>query len=48
METRIAMGKIAVNNIVNVLSGRPPETCVNPEVLSALTASVSNTVERNA
>lgn len=34
METRINMGKIAVNNIVNVLSGRPPETCVNPEVLS--------------
>jgi lactate dehydrogenase-like 2-hydroxyacid dehydrogenase len=36
METRINMGKIAVNNIVNVLSGRPPETCVNPEVLSVL------------
>lgn len=33
METRIAMGRIAVNNVINVLSGRPPETCVNPDVL---------------
>jgi glyoxylate reductase len=33
METRINMGKIAVTNIVNVLAGRPPDTCVNPEVL---------------
>ncbi|MGD0963219.1 MAG: D-glycerate dehydrogenase [Candidatus Acidiferrales bacterium] len=32
-ETRINMGKIAVNNIVQVLNGQPPETCVNPEVL---------------
>jgi len=32
-ETRINMGKIAVNNVINVLNGRPPETCVNPEVL---------------
>jgi len=33
-ETRIKMGKIAANNIIKVLSGQPPETCVNPEVLS--------------
>jgi lactate dehydrogenase-like 2-hydroxyacid dehydrogenase len=32
-ETRINMGKIALNNIVKVLNGQPPETCVNPEVL---------------
>jgi hypothetical protein len=29
------MGQIAVNNIIKVLSGQPPETCVNPEVLTA-------------
>ena len=33
METRINMGKIAVNNVIKVLSGQPPDTCVNPEVL---------------
>jgi lactate dehydrogenase-like 2-hydroxyacid dehydrogenase len=33
IETRINMGKIAVNNVINVLNGQPPETCVNPEVL---------------
>jgi D-3-phosphoglycerate dehydrogenase len=32
-ETRINMGKIAANNIIRVLNGQPPETCVNPEVL---------------
>jgi lactate dehydrogenase-like 2-hydroxyacid dehydrogenase len=32
-ETRINMGKIAVNNVINVLNGQAPETCVNPEVL---------------
>ncbi len=32
-ETRYAMGRIAVNNIIKVLSGQPPDTCVNPEVL---------------
>ncbi len=32
-ETRINMGKIAANNIIKVLNGQPPETCVNPEVL---------------
>lgn len=32
--TRIAMGKIVVENIRNVLKGRPPTTCVNPAVLS--------------
>jgi lactate dehydrogenase-like 2-hydroxyacid dehydrogenase len=32
-QTRTAMGQIAVNNIIKVLSGQPPDTCVNPEVL---------------
>jgi D-3-phosphoglycerate dehydrogenase len=32
-ETRIKMGKIAIDNIVKVLNGQPPDTCVNPEVL---------------
>lgn len=32
-DTRINMGKIAADNIVRVLSGQPPVTCVNPEVL---------------
>jgi glyoxylate reductase len=32
-ETRINMGRIAINNIVKVLNGQPPDTCVNPEVL---------------
>ncbi len=31
--TRIAMGEIAVGNILKVLNGQPPDTCVNPEVL---------------
>jgi len=33
-ETRINMGKIAVNNVVKVLNGQQPDTCVNPEVLN--------------
>jgi lactate dehydrogenase-like 2-hydroxyacid dehydrogenase len=32
-ETRLGMGRIAVNNIIKVLAGEAPETCVNPEVL---------------
>ena|SRR5450631_3471633 len=32
-ETRRNMGRIAVGNIIRVLGGAPPETCVNPEVL---------------
>ncbi len=32
-ETRIKMGKIAIDNIFKVLNGQPPDTCVNPEVL---------------
>jgi glyoxylate reductase len=32
-ETRINMGRIAVNNVIKVLSGQLPDTCVNPEVL---------------
>jgi lactate dehydrogenase-like 2-hydroxyacid dehydrogenase len=33
-ETRINMGKIAVNNVIKVLNGQQPDTCVNPEVLN--------------
>lgn len=33
IETRLAMGRIAVENIQNVLAGKPPVTCVNPDVL---------------
>ncbi len=32
-QTRLAMGRIAVDNIIKVLEGQPPDTCVNPEVL---------------
>ena len=32
-ETRLNMGRIAVENITRVLTGEPPTTCVNPEVL---------------
>ena len=34
-ETRFKMGEIAVNNVIKVLTGRAPDTCVNPEVLTA-------------
>lgn len=33
IETRTNMGLIAVRNILAVLAGQPPLTCVNPEVL---------------
>ncbi len=33
IETRLAMGNIAVQNIRNVLDGKAPVTCVNPDVL---------------
>ena len=33
METRIAMGNIAVGNVIKVLGGQSPDTCVNPDVL---------------
>ena len=33
IETRLNMGRIAVRNIINVMRGQPPETCVNPDVL---------------
>jgi glyoxylate reductase len=33
IKTRLDMGAIAVNNIIKVLNGQPPDTCVNPEVL---------------
>ena len=33
IETRRRMGEIAVRNIVKVLGGEAPDTCVNPEVL---------------
>ena len=32
--TRVAMGRIAVENVLSVLAGGPPKTCVNPAVLS--------------
>ena len=32
-ETRYKMGEIAVNNVIKVLTGQAPDTCVNPEVL---------------
>jgi lactate dehydrogenase-like 2-hydroxyacid dehydrogenase len=32
-ETRRKMGEIAVRNVINVLQGGKPDTCVNPEVL---------------
>jgi len=34
IETRIAMGNIAVGNVLSVLKGERPKNCVNPEVLS--------------
>ncbi|EKS29615.1 2-hydroxyacid dehydrogenase [Afipia felis] len=37
-QTRIAMGEIAVNNIIKVLNGQVPDTCVNPEVLKSAAA----------
>jgi len=37
-QTRIAMGEIAVNNIIKVLNGQVPDTCVNPEVLKSVAA----------
>lgn len=30
-ETRLAMRELAVRNLLRVLDGKPPETCVNPE-----------------
>lgn len=30
-ETRLAMANIAVDNVLDVLAGRPPRSCVNPE-----------------
>ncbi|MCS0503228.1 2-hydroxyacid dehydrogenase [Ancylobacter mangrovi] len=32
-QTRLAMGRIAATNIIEVLHGRAPGTCVNPDVL---------------
>jgi lactate dehydrogenase-like 2-hydroxyacid dehydrogenase len=32
-ETRLAMGRIAVENVMSVLDGDPPQTCINPTVL---------------
>ena len=31
--TRTAMGDAAIDNLVAVLSGEPPPSCVNPDVL---------------
>lgn len=33
IETRLAMGKIARDNVISVLKGEKPQTCINPEVL---------------
>jgi len=33
--TRLAMGRIAVENVLSVLAGGAPQTCVNPAVLKA-------------
>jgi lactate dehydrogenase-like 2-hydroxyacid dehydrogenase len=33
IETRIAMGSIAIGNVISVLKGEGPQTCINPEVL---------------
>ena len=33
VETRIKMGEIAAGNVINVLGGKAPTTCVNPDVL---------------
>lgn len=32
-QTRFEMGRIAAENIIKVLSGKPPDTCVNPDVV---------------
>jgi glyoxylate reductase len=32
-QTRLAMGKIATDNVIRVLDGEPPLNCINPEVL---------------
>jgi glyoxylate reductase len=32
-QTRFAMGRIAVTNLIKVLTGQAPDTCVNPDVL---------------
>ncbi len=40
-ETRLKMGEIAVRNIVNVLKGLAPDTCVNPQVLRATANATS-------
>jgi glyoxylate reductase len=34
IETRAAMLEMALSNLIAVLSGRPPPSCVNPEVLA--------------
>lgn len=33
IETRLAMGRIAADNVLAVLAGQAPQTCVNPDVL---------------
>jgi len=37
-QTRLDMGEIAVNNIIKVLNGQVPDTCVNPDVLKSAAA----------
>ena len=33
IETRLAMGKIATDNVISVLDNGKPQTCINPDVL---------------
>jgi glyoxylate reductase len=35
IQTRLAMGRIAADNVISVLKGEPPHTCINPEVLKS-------------
>lgn len=32
-QTRLAMGRIAIDNVISVLAGGAPQTCINPQVL---------------
>lgn len=40
-ETRLKMGEIVSRNVLAVLAGRQPDTCINPEALTRRTASGS-------
>jgi lactate dehydrogenase-like 2-hydroxyacid dehydrogenase len=36
IQTRTAMGRIAVQNVLSVLAGERPQSCINPEVLTQI------------